>query len=111
MNQTMARAAQGDKVFGIVAASFYPRFDVMHFQELHMLTTRRPATVPIAGEDLSSGGWWDGGGVAFPFFVHPAVALGSFHNIFTDWKFTLAGRDRGFAAIRTLMDVDLKWGA
>ena len=84
MDQPMACAAQGDQVLGIVAAAIFPRSDVMHFQELRMLASRCTATVPIAGQDLSSSGRRDGGGVAFAFFIYLAVALGSFYNVFTD---------------------------
>ena len=111
MDQPVARAAKGGQVLGIVAASLFPRFDVMHFQELRMLTSRCTATVPIAGQDFSARSRRDRGCVSFSLFIHLAVALGSFHNVFTDRNSTLAGRDRGFAAIRALMEVDLEWGA
>ena len=81
---------------------------MMNFQELRMTAPGPLAPVPEAGQDLAPDRWGNRRGVALAGPIHLTVTQCALHLRFAYLQIPFGGYNRGFAAIRALVDVDLR---
>ena len=107
MPQAMAGTAECFQVLRLVVAAALARDDVVDFEEVGSTAAGRLATVLVAGENLSSGAWWDGGGVAAAVLADVGVAVHSLAVGPAEFALASSGLDGHSAGRGIFMDVDL----